>query len=129
MRLRPDLLGPMVVATPHTDRTPLLTDGNLSTGWASQDTAGDHWAEITFPEPTEIGRVALHWPEWRDHYRTGLSGGEWSPLVQVDDNPERAWSVHVFERRPLEGLRIVQPRDGGFPEHSNRLWLTQIELF
>ena len=136
MRLRPDLLGPMVVATHYADRTPLLTDGNLQTGWASQDTPAPHWAEISLPEPVDISRIALHWPEWRHHYRTsstyaieGLTDGEWDVLCEVDDNPERAWTVHDVETNVVEAVRIVQPHGGGFPEHPDRLWLTQVELF
>lgn len=136
MRLRPELLGPMVVAAPYTDRTPLLTDGNLQSGWASQDTPEPHWAEIVLPEPVAVSRVALHWPEWRRRYRTsstyaleGLVDGEWVGLCDVDENPERPWTVHDLEPRPIEGVRVAQPPGGGFPEHSNRLWLTQIELY
>jgi hypothetical protein len=136
MRLRPDMLGPMVVATPYRDRTPLLTDGNLETGWASLDTSAEHWVEITLPHATEVSRIALHWPEWRHSYRTsrtyrieGLADGEWTALCEVDENPERAWSVHDLEPLLLDAVRIVQPPGGGFPEHSNRLWLTQVELF
>ena len=135
MRLRPDLLGPMVVAAPYTDRTPLLTDGNLQSGWASQDTSEPHWAEIVLAEPVAVSRVALHWPEWRHRFRTsstyaleGLVDGEWIGLCDVDENPERPWTVHDLEPRPIEGLRVGQPPGGGFAEHRNRLWLTQIEL-
>ncbi len=136
MRLRPDLLGPMVVAATYTDRTPLLTDGNLLTGWASQDTPGEHQVEVRLPEPAPVSRVVLHWPEWRYHYRSsrayaleGLAGGEWVALANVEKNDERAWTVHDFELRTLEAVRVVQRRGGGFPEHADRLWLTQIELF
>jgi len=136
MRLRPDLLGPMVVATPYVDRTPLLTDGNLQTGWASQDTPEEHWVEIQLPEPVDISRIAFHWPEWRHHYRTsrtyvleGLVDREWISLCEVDEGPERAWSVHDVKARTLKAVRIVQPRGGGFPQHPDRLWLNQVELF
>jgi hypothetical protein len=136
MRLRPDLLGPMVVAAPYTDRTPLLTDGNLQSGWASQDTPEPHWAEIVLPEPAAVSRVALHWPEWRQRFRTSstyalerLVDGEWIGLCDVDENPERPWTVHELEPRPIEGLRVVQPPAGGFAEHPDRLWLSQVELY
>jgi len=136
MRLRTDLLGPMVVANPYTERTPLLTDGNLQTGWASEDRPEQHWVEILLPDGVEVSRIALHWPEWRHHYRTsrgyaieGLAEGDWTILCEVDGNPERAWSAHDIEPRALEGVRIVQPRGGGFPDHPDRLWLTQVELF
>ena len=48
LRLRRDLLGPLVVATPYTDETPLLGDGNLETGWASSDEPREHRVEVVF---------------------------------------------------------------------------------
>lgn len=134
MRLRRDLLGPLVVATPHTDMTPLLTDGNLESGWASSDEAREHWADATLTAATSIGLVALHWPEWRGRWRTsrayrleGRASGTWELLADVRDNSERPWTVHEIEPRPLTALRIRQSPGGGFVEHENRLWLTQVE--
>lgn len=134
MRLRRDLLGPLVVATPYTDRTPLLSDGNLESGWASSDEPREHWVEATLAEPAEVAVVALHWPEWRSRSRTsrayrleGLVDGIWELLAETRDNPERPWTAHELEPRRLAALRIRQPRGGGFEEHENRLWLTQVE--
>lgn len=134
MRLRRDMLGPLCVAKPYTDRTPLLTDGNLESAWASDDTEREHWVEITLPEETRIGRVALHWPEWRSRFRTskayrieGLADRSWRSLAEVQSNPERPWTVHDVEPSQLAALRIVQPPGGGSPEQPNRLWLSQVE--
>jgi hypothetical protein len=135
MRLRPDLLGPMVVASTFHDDVKLLTDGNLQTGWASQDTPAEHWVEVALPEPADVARVVLHWPEWRRAYRTsrvyrveGLTDGRWTTLAEATDNPERAWTVHDLAPVRVEAVRIVQVPRGGFAEHPDRLWLTQIEL-
>lgn len=134
LRLRRDLLGPLVVATPYTDETPLLGDGNLETGWASSDEAREHHVEAVFAEPSTVAVVALHWPEWRSRHRTsaayrveGRSGSSWKLLAEVRDNPVRPWTAHELEPRQIDALRIVQPAGGGFPEHPNRLWLTQLE--
>jgi hypothetical protein len=134
LRLRRDLLGPLVVAAPYTDRTPLLGDGSLESGWASSDEPREHWVEITLAESAAVETVALHWPEWQSRSRTsrtyrleGRSGNEWRTLANIRDNPERPWTVHELEPLPLDGLRIAQPPGGGFSEHPNRLWLTQVE--
>lgn len=136
LRLHPYLLGPMVVATPFSDETLRLTDGNLQTAWASADGPGEHWVEITFPAPTLVQRVVLHWPEWRERYRTSQRyrlearrGGAWTELMTVEENPERPWTVHDIAPTEVEALRVVQPPGGGFPEHAGRLWLAQVEAF
>jgi hypothetical protein len=134
LRLRRDLLGPLVVATPYSDTTPLLGDGNIESGWASSDEAREHWVEITFPEPVAVATVALHWPEWRSRSRTsrayrleGRSAGVWRALADVRDNPERPWTAHDVDLAPIDAVRIVQPPRGGSAEHPNRLWLSQVE--
>ena len=134
LRLRRDLLGPLVVANPYTDATPLLADGNLESGWASSDEPREHWVEATLADEAPVGLVVLHWPEWRDRWRTsrayrleGRVAGIWELLAEVRDNPERPWTVHELDPRPLTALRIRQLPGGGFPEHENRLWLTQVE--
>jgi hypothetical protein len=136
MRLRRDMLGPLVVAKPYTDRTPVLTDGSLESAWASDDTEHEHWVELTLSEEAAVGRIALHWPEWRSRFQTssayrieGLVDGGWRTLAETESNPERPWTSHDFEpAATVASLRVVQPSGGGSPEHPNRLWLSQIEL-
>jgi hypothetical protein len=134
MRLRRDMLGPLCVAKSYTDQTPLLTDGNLESAWASDDTEREHWLEVTLPEEAGVERIALHWPEWRNRLRTstsyridGLVDGSWQPLAEAHSNPERPWTVHDVEPSSLTALRIVQPPGGGSAEYPNRLWLSQVE--
>ena len=57
-----------------------------------------------------------------------LADGRWSTLAAIEDNPERAWTVHDFEPTRVDAIRIVQAPGGGFADHPERLWLTQIEL-
>ena len=134
MRLRRDMLGPLCVAKSYTDKTPLLTDGNLESAWASDDTEREHWVEVSLPEETGVERIALHWPEWRNRLRTstgyridGLVDGSWQPLTEAQSNSERPWTVHDVEPSSLTALRIVQPPGGGSVEYPNRLWLSQVE--
>lgn len=134
MRLRRDLLGPLCVAKPYTDRTPLLTDGNLESAWASDDTEQEHWVEVALPEETPVERVVLHWPEWGSRLRTsaayridGLVEGSWRPLADVHSNPERPWTVHELEPTALTAFHIVQQPGGGSSDYPNRLWLSQVE--
>lgn len=136
LRLRPDLLGPLVVAHPWTDRTPVLTDGNLETGWASSDEPVEHHVEISFGGPVAVSRIVLHWPLWQSKYRSSAGfriragqGGRWTVLINVKDGRETPWSVHDLKTTKLTALRIEQPIGRGHPDHPERLWLSQVEVF
>jgi hypothetical protein len=135
MRLQPHLMGPVVVATPYSDRVTLLTDGNTRTGWASSDAAGEHRVEIALPEPQRVARVGLVWPEYAGYYRTsrrlrleGEVDGSWRPLADLSIDPEGPFTLHEFPAATLTRLRVVQPAGGGYPAHPNRLWLTQVDV-
>jgi len=134
VRLRRDLLGPLAVARPFADRTPILTDGGDESSWASEDTAADHWVELTLPLPVAIEAIALHWPERHGRFQTSRSyrvevrtRDDWRKVAHVDGNPERPWVVHdVDPATVVDAVRIVQPPGGGSRSHPNRLWLTQV---
>ncbi len=132
-RLQPHLMGPVVVATPWTDRVALLTDGVLTTSWASTDAPVPHQVELAWERPLEIARVVLHWPEHAGTYRTSRRvhlvadhGHGWSDLTTVEIDPEAPFTVVDLDPVSLVALRVRQePGDGstGFPD---RLWLTQV---
>jgi len=137
MRFQPYMLGPLVVATPYTDATPLITDGNLDSAWASEDSPQPHWFEVRLPAPTALERFVIHWPDWRNYYRTSRAytleacvDGRWQLLLEVRDNPERPWTVHDLPA-PLtvQGLRLTQPPGGGCAQNPHRLWVSQIEAY
>lgn len=136
LRLQPHLMGPIVVANPCTDRLRLLTDGNLSTGWASADTATEHWVEITLPGERLVASIGLVWPEYADVYRTSRrlevqaqQGNVWVCIATLEIDPEGPFTLHGFPVTRSQKFRVLQPAGGGFPAHPNRLWLTQVELF
>lgn len=136
-RLQPHLMGPVVVAQPWTDTTPVLTDGNPRTGWASSDSTDDHHAEVSLLGPRSLGRVVLHWPEYRLRYRTSAryrveargEHGDWCSLVEVADGAEAPYTVHDLEPRVVSAVRVVQTSGGGSAEFPDRLWLQQVELY
>lgn len=136
LRLQPHLMGPVVVATPYTDRLKLLTDGNLQTGWASADTAAEHWVHITLPGERLLDRIAFHWPEHASLYRTSRRlriethvDDRWVQVAGVDICPEGPFTLHELPMLRTRELRIVQPAGGGHLLHPDRLWLNQVKLF
>lgn len=135
MRLQPHLMGPVVVATPYTDRVTLLTDGNIRTGWASSDEAVEHHVEVVLAASEQVGRIGLVWPEYGGRYRTSRRlrieverDGAWCAVADVTIEPEGPFTLHEFEPVTTARLRVVQPVDGGFPDHPNRLWLNQVDV-
>jgi hypothetical protein len=135
LRLQPNLMGPVVVATPYTDLIRILTDGNTDTGWASSDNAEEHWVEVTLVKEQMLGQVALHWPEYATRYRTSrriridaLIGDGWQPLSTLEIHQEGPFTLHTFGPLLARAIRIVQSPGDGHPAHPNRLWLNQVEV-
>lgn len=137
-RLQPHLMGPVVVAQPWTDVTPVLTDGNRRTGWASADLAYPHTVEVALAGPRLLGRAVLHWPEYRLRYHSSAvyrletrdgDDGAWEPWIDVTDGAETPYSVHDAPARRATHVRLTQPAGGGSADFPDRLWLTQLELY
>lgn len=135
-RLQPHLMGPVVVAQQWRDTTPVPIDGNLLTGWSSDD-KGPHFVELALAGRRSVGRVVLHWPEYRNLYHSSrnfaLEGrgldGAWHTLHKVEAGKEAAFTVLNFEAREVCGVRLVQPEAGGSVSFPDRLWLNQIEVY
>lgn len=135
LRLQPHFMGPIAVGTPYHDTVKVLTDGNRTTGWASDDSPGGHWVELRFPDARSVGRIALTWPEYVLLYRTSTRfaleaevDGAWRTLAEVEREIEAPFTVHDVEPVTATAVRLSQPAGGGFREHPDRLWLNQIEI-
>jgi hypothetical protein len=135
MRLQPHLMGPVVVATPYSDRVDLLVDGNIRTGWASSDEPVEHRVDIVLAGERQIGRVGLVWPDYAGSYRTSRRiridacvNGQWRQVVVAEIDPEAPVTLHEFASVSASRLRIRQPAGGGHTEHPNRLWLNQVDV-
>lgn len=144
-RLQPHLMGPVVVAQPFTEVTPVLTDGNRRTSWASAEGDGygagggtaAHTVELALAGPRLLGRAVLHWPEYRLRYHSSTTyqlqtrdgDGAWEPWVDVADGAETPYSVHDAPARQATHVRLVQPAGGGSADFPERLWLAQVELY
>ena len=136
LRLQPHLMGPVVVANPYSDEITLLTDGNNRTGWASEDSATEHWVQVSLPGDRVIDRIAFEWPEYAGLYRSSRTlraeaevDGGWTQLAEIRIDPEGPFTMHELPVTRTRRVRIVQPVSGGHALHPDRLWLTQVELF
>lgn len=135
-RLQPHLLGPVVVAQPYQDSTPVLTDDNLHTSWSSAETDAQHSVVVTLPGTRMLASVVLHWPEYRTRYRTSrtyrvqaLVDGRWTTFADVADQREAPYTLHEHHAGSADAVRVVQEPGGGSEEFPSRLWLCQVEVF
>lgn len=136
LRHRPHLIGPVAVSWPYSQATPRLTDGNVATCWASEETPSPHWVELRWPRPVTFSQVVVDWAEcWRRywtsttyHLQVWQEGG-WRDLVQNSDNREAAYTHHSFPPVETDRLRLWQPVGGGPVERPHLLWLAEIEVY
>lgn len=136
-RLQPHLMGPVVVAQPWSNRTDVLSDGNYSTSWASDESPTEKSVTIRLAGPRLIASGAVHWAVHADVYHTSrdfmvdvlLPNGEWRRVHRASSDDERGLSAFVFEPVVAQALRIVQPVGGGSAAHPHRLWLSQVGVF
>ncbi|MBX9471921.1 transglutaminase-like domain-containing protein [Microcella sp.] len=135
--LQPHLMGPVVVAQPFTNEAPVLTDGNLRTAWASDDSGRAQTASIRFPGPRAVGQIAIHWGERGDFYESSqvfrievesIDGGR-EVVLHEAAGQERPYTFVEFPGMLAIGIHIVQAAGGGSPRYPNRLWLRQLEVF
>lgn len=135
LRHRPHIIGPAVVAWPYALTTPRLTDGNVDTCWASEETPAPHWAELRWSAQVTFSQVLIDWAEcWRRYWTTTTyqlqcwDGATWRDLVGVTGQPEAAVSRHRFPPVTTDRLRLWQPLGGGPAERPNLLWVAEIEV-
>ncbi|NLJ26238.1 MAG: hypothetical protein GX354_12590 [Firmicutes bacterium] len=133
---RPDLMGPIHVAKPYKDYTPVLNDGRLDTAWASSDAVSEHWAQVEWAQAVDATDVVIHWADRGIAFRTSrrydveIKGPDgWKLVQEGTENGEKPWSHHTFPRQKILALKVRQLPGGGHFEYPNRLWLRQIQVF
>ena len=133
---RHHLMGPVHVAKPYKQVTPVLNDGRLHTAWASDDLPVDHWVEIQWPKPQEVSCVVLHWADRNGVVRTSreyrievLWDQKWQMVAEVSGNREQSWNVHQFPTVSTTRVRVLQPAGCGHALHPDMMWLRQVQVF
>lgn len=118
-----------------------LTDGVTETesvpwdraAWASADSKGEHWVELTFPHEVTLKTVLIYWAVdagnvWTSrHYCVqAFVDGSWRNVATVTDQGQRDLSVHTFTPLKVTRLRLLQREGGGQATRPNILWLREI---
>jgi hypothetical protein len=135
LRHRPQIIGPIGVSWPYSHETPVLTDMNAASHWASAETPVPHWVELAWDEPREINHVHLLWAKcWGKYFNSRhvlvqtKQNGEWQTIAELQATNERAMDVISFSAIETDSIRIVQPLNGGSLEYPHRLWLAEIGI-
>ncbi len=135
LRHRPHIIGPAVVAWPFALATPRLTDGNVDTCWAAEETPAPHWVELRWPAPVTFSQVVIDWAEcWRRYWTSATYrlqvwvDDAWRDLADISGQSEAACTRHHFPAVTTDRLRLWQPVGGGPAERPHLLWLAEFEV-
>ena len=121
-----------------------LTDGVCDTtgvpwneaAWASEETGGPHWVEITFPEPAMMHTLSVYWNIEGGVTYTSRHGtvvgwtesGEKVTLGEFTNQTVVPMTRVDFEPRKLKAIELLQPVRGGSDTRPNLMWLSEIEV-
>ncbi len=104
--------------------------------WASEDTKGEHWVELTFPQEVTARTVLVYWAvdtgaTWtaRDYAIQAFINGAWEDVAAVTGQQPRNFSVAAFAPVQTSRLRVVQRDAGGNAARPNIMWLREIEVY
>lgn len=135
LRHRPQIIGPIAVSWPYDLRTPVLTDMNMASHWASSEEPTPHWVELTWDEPQAVECVHLLWAKCWGHYFSACKvrvlawqGEAWVPVAELQNDQERAFDVIAFDPIQTRRLKIIQPLHAGSAAFPDRFWLAEIGI-
>lgn len=133
LRHRPQIIGPVGVSWPYSEQTPVLTDENMGSCWASSDDPEAHWVELVWDEPQKLHTVEILWANYWGRYFTSHKfeldawiDDNWKQVVNISQSAEKAIDSLSIEEVETTRMRILQPAGGGSSEFPNRLWIAEI---
>ncbi len=133
LRHRPQIIGPVGISCPYTNSTPVLTDLNVATHWASSEEAEEHWVELAWDEQKNISCVQILWAKCWGHYYTSCEyeiqawqDSEWRTVFAYQGQNEKMFDICEFEMIVTNKIRLVQNIHGGSSEFPERLWIAEI---
>jgi hypothetical protein len=104
--------------------------------WASAEVATDHWAEVTFPKPTEIKEVTVYWAAYTDvshtpqHFEIQIPDGQgWKAVYKSPADGEQPARLTTARFAPVttSKFRIFMPSAKGSSSRPNLLWIGEIK--
>lgn len=104
--------------------------------WASAEVATDHWAQITFPRPTPIAEVTVHWAAYTNishtprHFEIQVPEGQgWKTVYASPAEGEKIAPLTTARFAPLttRSFRVFMPKSKGPPGRPNLLWIGEVK--
>jgi hypothetical protein len=127
---------------PHYENIQCLVDGKVNppgettvgSTWASQDTPGDHWVVLAWPQPQTLNRVEVCWANYQGIFWASnkllvqtWDGQKWVTASTLDKITPEASTVIPLGGVKTTRLRLVQPDGQGRPSKGpNEFWLSEI---
>jgi hypothetical protein len=105
--------------------------------WASAEEQRDHFIELRFAEPREVGRVAVYWsldagtPRTSAEVQVQVPEGEgWRTVASATPTePVPVTIIKLEAPVTAEAFRILQPQGKGPAGRPNLMWVREVELF
>ncbi len=104
--------------------------------WASAEAPGDHWVEVTLPEPQTLKEVTVYWAYYSGVYHTSQKieiqvpeGDGWRAIYSSpnDGHPVSRCTTFRFPATKLSKFRVFQHSSGGAAGRPDLMWLAEIE--
>lgn len=128
----------------HEDK--MLCDGvrepiRWQEAWLSvEGTNAPRWVELVFTSDVPVRTVAIFWgvengrPAASRKYaiqawQTNAFTNAFTNIVEVEDNPPSARSVHTFDAVNSRRFRVLQQAGCGSAARPNGMWIAEIELY
>ncbi len=120
-----------------TDGIEVVAGGDWTlAGWASAETPGDHWIELSWPEPREVHEVVVYWAldqgfrRSREVQAQVRNGDGWRTLTAAGGGDAAAFDAFIVEP-PVrtDAVRLLQPEGEGPPGRPDIMWVGEVQVF
>ena len=106
-------------------------------GWASAESPGEHYIELSWPEPRDIREVAIYWANDFGVYRSSARyliqtrlGDDWATVCEGANDKPVPFSAHVYgSSEKTKRIRILQPAACGPAGRENLMWVAEVAAY
>jgi parallel beta-helix repeat protein len=111
--------------------------GGTATTWASEETATDHWVNLTFSSPRQINSAIIYWA-YNDDQQTYMTaqavniqywnGSSYQTISTfLYPGSDVAFSFASFATVTTSQLRFLMPAGQGNPSYPSVFWITELD--
>ncbi|HEX8844189.1 MAG TPA: protein kinase [Pyrinomonadaceae bacterium] len=105
--------------------------------WASEETKGPHWIELSFERPMLLTSVYVYWGFDNNHFKPSRhvelqvpdGRGGWRTISQMKPDKDYDRMAFEFPHVRVERARIFQPPLQGPPNRPFIMWVREVKVF